>query len=122
MSGHVDRPTCNQLPAAWSSEAGLTDGRLFGSDMVSRAARRLDRCADEALRALARLAVDGEAERWCSAMTPALLPLLIVRCDRRPALVAEAIDALAPGAGRRLRTVDQAPEHIASPESPYTIG
>jgi hypothetical protein len=84
------------LPATWLMEPALGDMRSFGA-LVARI-RRLDARSDEALRALARLALGGEAEA-CLVVTAALLPLLIVRCDRRPALIAEAVNELAARVG-----------------------
>jgi hypothetical protein len=80
------------LPARWIGEPGLADVGSFG-ELVSRL-RRLDHRSDEALRALARLADAGEPEA-CLVVTAALLPLLIVRCGRRPELLAEAVPELA---------------------------
>jgi hypothetical protein len=92
----VDRMSDEPLPATWRSETALADMPSFGA-LVARI-RRLDSGSDEVLRALARLAVAGEREA-CLVVTAALLPLLIVRCDRRPALIAEAVNELAARVG-----------------------
>jgi hypothetical protein len=88
----VDRMSNEPLPATWLAKDALADVSSFGA-LVARI-RRLDAGSDEALRALAQLAVAGEREA-CLVVTAALLPLLIVRCDRRPALIAEAVNELA---------------------------
>jgi hypothetical protein len=82
----------DRLPAGWSAEPSLADVGSFG-ELLTRL-RRLDRRSDEALRALARLADAGQPE-VCLVVTAALLPLLIVRCERRPELVGEAVNELA---------------------------
>jgi hypothetical protein len=92
LSGRLDRMGCDPLPASWRRERALADVESFGE--LVRRVRRLDRGSDDALRALARLAADGEPEA-CLVATAALLPLLIARCDRQPRLVAEAIPELA---------------------------
>lgn len=92
LSARVERIGCDPLPPSWRLDPGLVDVESFGA-LVSRL-RRLDRRSDEALRALARLADAGEAEA-CLVATAALLPLLIVRCNRQPELVSEAIPELA---------------------------
>jgi hypothetical protein len=89
---HADRLSEDPLPVGWRVEPALIEVGTFG-ELLSRL-RRLDRGSDEALRALARLAAAGEAEA-CLVVTVALLPLLIVRCDRRPAMVVEAVNELA---------------------------
>ena len=88
----ADRMAHDPLPAGWSAEPSLADVGSFG-ELVTRL-RRLDHRSDEALRALARLADAGESE-VCLLVTAALLPLLIVRCGRRPELVGEAVNELA---------------------------
>jgi hypothetical protein len=107
----ADRMSHDPLPAGWSAEPALADVASFG-ELLSRL-RRLDHRSDVALRALARLVEQGEAEAGLI-ITAALLPLLITRCDRRPPLVSEAISELAarvtepaheppaPGAANRL--------------------
>ena len=80
------------MPASWRNQPALSDVASFGE--LLRRVRRLDVGSDEALRALARLAAPAEPEA-CLVVTAALLPLLIVRCDRRRELVAEAVAELA---------------------------
>ena len=117
--GRVDRMPSDPLPPSWPPEPALAAVGSFG-ELVSRL-RRLDHRSDEALRALARLADAGEPEA-CLVVTAALLPLLIVRCDRRPELLAEAVPELAarmvePAArnGRRCREPSAAPGGVAGP-------
>jgi hypothetical protein len=88
----VERISSDPLPAPWRVETGLDDVGSFGA-LVSRI-RRLDARSDAALRALARLSLAGEREA-CLVVTAALLPLLIVRCDRDRALIDEAVNELA---------------------------
>ena len=92
LSTRVERMGRDPLPASWRRDPALAEVESFG-ELVGRL-RRLDRGSDDAMRALARLADAGEAEA-CLVATAALLPLLIVRCDRRPELIAEAIPELA---------------------------
>lgn len=92
LSMRVERMSRDPLPASWRRDPGLVDVESFG-DLVGRV-RRLDQRSDDALRALARLADRGEAEA-CLVVTASLLPLLIVRCNRDPELVADAIPELA---------------------------
>ena len=46
------------------------------------------------MRAMGRAALDGDGEA-CLVVVAALLPLLVARCDRRPAVVVEAVNELA---------------------------
>ena len=92
LLGRSQRIAQDPLPTSWCEEPALGDVGSFGA--LVRRLRRLDTGSDEALRALARLAGDGETEA-CLVVTAALLPLLIARCDRQPRLVAEALPELA---------------------------
>ena len=56
----TDRMSRDRLPARWLVEPPLVDVACFG-DLVSML-RRLDHRSDAALRALARLVEEGEAE------------------------------------------------------------
>jgi hypothetical protein len=88
----LDRMSDDPLPADWRLTSGLADVGTFGC-LVCRL-RRLDRRSDAAMRALGRAAAGGDGEA-CLVVVAALLPLLVARCGRRPALVAEAVNELA---------------------------
>jgi hypothetical protein len=92
LLGRADRMSRDPLPAGWAEEPALAGVGSFGA-LVS-CLRRLDRRSDDAVRALARLAGRDEPEA-CLVVAAGLRPLLIARCDRRPALVAEAVIELA---------------------------
>lgn len=88
----IERMSTDSLPATWLTEPALADVDSFGALVIR--IRRLGACSDAALQALARLAANGEREA-CLVVTVALLPLLIVRCDRRRELIVEAVSELA---------------------------
>lgn len=92
----ADRMSSDPLPVGWCEDPAFAGVSSFGG-LVSRL-RRLDHRSDGAMRALAQLAEAGEPEA-CLVVTVALLPLLIARCNRRPALVAEAVNELAAHVG-----------------------
>ena len=92
LSGRVDRMSNDPLPQTWTGEPALATVGSFGELIVG--IRRLDARSDDLLRAIGRLARDGDTEA-CLIVTAALLPLLIARCDRRPELIRDAIGELA---------------------------